>query len=99
MSMAIEELISIDEFCAGHNITISFISNLQQNGLIQTTIVEQRTFIPANQLPTLEKIVRLHYDLEINLEGIETINHLLQRVEAMRSEIISLQNRLRRYEA
>jgi hypothetical protein len=41
----------------------------------------------------LEKFVRLHYDLDINLEGIETINYLLEKIEKMQKEILELRNK------
>lgn len=96
--MAEERFISVDEFCVSHSVEISFISRLEQIGLIQTTIREKSTFVALENLPVLEKIVRMHYDLDINLEGIETIMHLLDKVEGMRSEILVLENKLRRYE-
>ncbi len=91
-------LIAVDEFCANHNIEISFISSLQQTGLIEITTIKETGFIDPNQLLQLEKIVRLYYELDINLEGIETINHLLQRISSMQDEIIALRNKLRIYE-
>ena len=91
-------LISIDEFCASHNIEISFISSLQQSGLIEVTTIEESGFIEADQLQKLEKFIRLYYELDINLEGIETINYLLQRINAMQDEIRILRNRIRLYE-
>ena len=93
-----ENLIALDEFCASHNIEISFISSLQQTGLIEISTIEQTGFIDAGQLQQLEKFLRFYYDLDINLEGIETITHLLQRINSMQEEIISLRNRLRLYE-
>ena len=78
--MQTEYLIAVDEFCANHNIEISFISSLQQTGLIEITTIKETGFIDAEQLQQLEKIVRLYYELDINLEGIETITHLLQRI-------------------
>jgi hypothetical protein len=36
----------------------------------------------------------MHYDLNINVEGIEAITHLLARVEKMQQEIISLKNKI-----
>lgn len=98
MMMTDEELISLEEFCASHNIEISFIISLQQYGLVRTTVKENSAFVPLSELPILEKIIRMHYDLDINLEGIETITHLLQRMDGMRSKIMDLQNKLRRYE-
>ena len=93
-----ENLIALDEFCANHNIEISFISSLQQTGLIEISTIEQTGFIDAGQLQQLEKFLRFYYDLDINLEGIETITQLLQRINSMQEEIISLRNRLRLYE-
>jgi hypothetical protein len=93
-----EDLIAIDEFCTLHEIENSFISSLQETGLIEITTIEERGFINASELEQLEKFIRFHYDLEINLEGIETITHLLQRIISMHEEIITLKNRLRLYE-
>jgi hypothetical protein len=97
--MQTEYLIALDEFCAKQNIEISFISSLQQTGLIEITTVKETNFIEAGQLQQLEKFIRLYYELEINLAGIETINHLLGRIKSLQDEIISLKNRLRFFES
>ncbi|NTW24908.1 MAG: MerR family transcriptional regulator [Lentimicrobium sp.] len=91
-------LVAVDELCASHNIEISFISSLQQNGLIEITTIGQSGFIDAEQLPQVEKFIRFYYELDINIEGIETISHMLDRIRAMQNEIISLRNQLRLYE-
>jgi MerR HTH family regulatory protein len=96
--METEYLIAIDEFCSSHNIEISFISSLQQSGLIEIRTIKESAFIEADQLQQLEKFVRLYYELDINLEGIETINYLLHRINSMQDEITTLRNRLRIYE-
>jgi chaperone modulatory protein CbpM len=93
-----EYLIAIDEFCASHDIEISFISTLQQTGLIEITTIKETRFIDAGQLQQLEKFIRLYYELDINMEGIESITHLLQRINSLQDEIIMLRNRLRLYE-
>ena len=96
--MQIENLIALDEFCAKHEIEISFVDSLQQNGLIEITMIENAWFIDSNQLLKLEKFVRFYYKLDINLEGIETISHLLERVNALQDELTMLKNRLGIYE-
>ena len=93
-----DELILANEFCTRYNIEISFIDALQQFGLIEITSIEQTFYIPQTELQKLEQIIRLHYDLDINLEGIEAITHLLDRVKSLQSEITGLKNRLRMYE-
>jgi chaperone modulatory protein CbpM len=96
--MSKENLISADDFCISHNIEISFISSLHENGLIDVATIDETVYIYPNQLPQLEKISRMHYELGINLEGIETITYLLDRIDEMQNEITLLQNRLRLYE-
>ncbi|HEY5590472.1 MAG TPA: chaperone modulator CbpM [Paludibacter sp.] len=96
--MQSDYLIAVDEFCAKHNIEISFVCSLQQTGLIEITTIEETGFIDVEQLEQLEKFIQFYYELEINLEGIETITHLLQRVNALQDEIITLKNKLGLYE-
>jgi hypothetical protein len=66
--------------------------------LIEITTIKETGFIDAGQLQQLEKFIRLYYELDINLEGIETITHLLQRIKSLQDEIITLKNRIRLYE-
>lgn len=89
-----EELIPAKDFCIHHNVEYSFISSLEHSGLITVTSVKKSSFIHIDEIDKLEKFVRLHYDLDINLEGIETINHLLERIEEMQKEIMQLRNKL-----
>jgi chaperone modulatory protein CbpM len=92
-----EKLHSAEMFCTSHNIEISFISSLQQAGLIEITTINNAPFITSKQIVTLEKIVRFHYELDINVEGIESILQLLMRIESMQNEIVLLKNELRMY--
>ncbi|MEP6951856.1 MAG: chaperone modulator CbpM [Ginsengibacter sp.] len=88
-----EELIPAKDFCIHHNIEYSFISSLEGSGLISIRSVKRSAFIPVDEMHKLEKFVRLHYDLDINLEGIETINYLLEKIESMQQEIVRLKNK------
>jgi hypothetical protein len=96
--MEMQEFIPIDIFCRQHGVDNSFISSLQDFGLIEVMRINEAECISFNQLVEAEKIVRLHGDLEINLEGIDVIIHLLQHIKEMQSEIQALRNRLRVYE-
>ena len=89
-----EDLIPVKDFCIHHNIEYSFISSLENSGLISITSVKRSSFIHVDEMHKLEKFVRLHYDLDINLEGIETINYLLERIGEMQREIVNLRNKL-----
>jgi MerR HTH family regulatory protein len=93
-----ENLIPADEFCSSHHIEVSFIRSLQESGLIEMVVTKDAKYIHTGQLQQLERIVRLYYEMDINLEGIETITHLLQRINSQQHEITTLKNRLRLYE-
>ena len=96
--MSKEDLISAKEFCSSHNLEVSFIYSLQQYGLLEITTIEEIIYLPASELPQAERMARLYNDLGINMEGIDAIKHLLQRVEDMQQEIVMLKSRLRLYE-
>lgn len=97
--MQTDNLIAVNEFCINHNIEISFIISLQQYGLIEITTIKETEFIDAGQLQQLEKFMRFYFELDINLEGIETISHLLQRINALQAENTALRNSLRLYDS
>lgn len=90
-------LIALNEFCASHQVEISFVQSLEEYGLVETVVAGQSLCVYATELPRLERIVRLHRELDINPEGIDVINQLLQRMEDMRHEITELRNRLEFY--
>ena len=94
-----EDLVPVDIFCLHYNIELDFVNALQEFGLIEITIVEDTKFISLHQLNALEKFVRLHYEMGINLEGVDAVTHLLQRLNAMQGEITALKNKLRLYDA
>ncbi|HBG69911.1 MAG: MerR family transcriptional regulator [Bacteroidetes bacterium GWF2_43_63] len=97
--MQTENLIAVNDFCISQDIEISFISSLHQSGLIEIITVQETQFIEINQLQQLEKFIRFYYELDINIEGIETICHLLQRINTMQDEITTLKNKLSLYES
>lgn len=92
------ELIAAGEFCQSHNVEMSFLQALHESGLVDIVTAEEAIFISSDQLPHLEKLVSFHYDMDINLEGIEAIHHLLEQVKAIQDEMRLLKNRLGLYE-
>ncbi len=86
-------LIPAKDLCMYHNIEYSFIHELENSGLISVTSVKQEVFIPEEEMQRLEKFIRLHYELDINVEGLETINYLLEKMEGLQQEILQLRNK------
>ncbi|MDG2052737.1 MAG: chaperone modulator CbpM [Flavobacteriaceae bacterium] len=91
-------LISTQTLCYHYNIEISFVTALNRMGLIQIEIIEEKQFIHQDQISDLEKIIRLHNELNVNLEGIDVVFNLLEKERALRDELNALKNRLRLYE-
>ena len=96
--MIYNNLISIKQFCSHYNIPITFINALKEYDLIEIIIDQNNDYIDMNHINDLEKMIRLHYDLDINLEGIDAIYNLLNQVESLKEEIATLQNKLRLYD-
>jgi len=96
--MQTAKMIPAEEFCFHHHIELSFISLLHDSGLIEITVVDEKIFIYSIQPEVLERLVRLHAELVINLKGVAIVSHLLQRLHDMQRQILSLSNRLRNYE-
>lgn len=92
-------LIPASEFCVHYNIEVSFLHTLQEYNLVPVTVVNETVFIDADDLPNVERIIHLHQDLDINLEGIDVILQLLKRLEHTQNEMLALQNKLRLYES
>lgn len=96
--MSTEQLISIELYCQHEELDIAFVQALKERGLIGLVMQEERIYIEPEQVSRLEQLARLHYELEINLEGLEAISHMLDRMDRMQREMRELQERLRVYE-
>ncbi|PMD96574.1 MerR family transcriptional regulator [Siphonobacter sp. BAB-5405] len=90
------EWIAISDCCTHYNIEISFVDSLQDYGLIEITRIQESQYIHEDRLPALERFIRLHYDLNINLEGIDVITQLVQQVEQLQHEIALLRSQFPR---
>lgn len=95
-----EELhvISIEKISAHFGVPLSFISELEEIKLIEIENYKNVKCIKVSSIQTLEKLIRLHYDLNINIEGLDVINNLLNQVTQLQEENLYLRNRLKRFE-
>lgn len=96
--METTQLISIQQFCTHYNVPVRFINALQEYELIEITISDNQDYLQTNQLNAIEKMMRMHYDLDINFEGIDAIYNLLMQVESLQKDIRELKNKLSFYE-
>ncbi|MDC6389595.1 chaperone modulator CbpM [Maribacter sp. PR1] len=90
--------IYIEEFCTIHNIETSLVHQLVEFEILTLKKTDNKEVIELEELPKLEKMVRLHQELEINPQGLQAIHHLLEQVNKLQEEILALRRKLNRFE-
>lgn len=95
--METNNLIQLAQFCTIHDVDTSFIFALQEFELVEIVVIEETHYLREAQLPEVEKMLRLHYELDINLEGIDAIATLLKRINSLEQELVAAKNKLRVY--
>lgn len=96
--MSTETYIPVQTLCTYYKVESSFFQSLDDAGLIEITTIEKSSFIHENLIKNLDAIVRLHQDLHINFEGIDTVLNLLDKIEKLQHELKITKNRLRIFE-
>ncbi len=77
---------------------LNLINALEESGLIVLTIIDGHKFIHFEQLVEMDRYIHFHYDLEINIEGIDAIMNLLQKVKHLQHEIEVLKTHIHLHE-
>ncbi|WP_027137564.1 chaperone modulator CbpM [Gaetbulibacter saemankumensis] len=96
--MAIPEYIPIAKLSKHYTIEMAFFEKLHNEGLIELITIEKTTCLHQDYLHTFEKIMRIHNDLDINIEGIDVVLNLLNKVDELHNELHQLKSRLNLYE-
>jgi chaperone modulatory protein CbpM len=96
--MSTEKLIQINQLCTHYQVEISLFSQLHEFGFIEIIPIEDLYFIHEDKINIVEKIIRMQKELNINLEGIDTILNLLEKINNLQMELTTVKNRLRLYE-
>ncbi|MCC8145369.1 MAG: chaperone modulator CbpM [Bacteroidales bacterium] len=89
------DYIIIKEYLQLGNVDQQFISLLEENDLIHIYEIENERFLHYDELADIERYARMYYDLSINIEGIDAIHHLLERINQLQNEMKDLRNQLR----
>lgn len=80
------ERISREELVKIYNIEITFFDSLEESGLLKTETENEVKYILYDELSSFERFANWHYDLDVNVPGIEMINGLLQKLEQVSIE-------------
>lgn len=84
------ERISREELVKIYNIELTFFDSLEESGLVKTETENDVKYLLYEELPAFERFTNWHYDLDVNLPGLEVINHLLSKLEELRRENMRL---------
>ena len=96
--MSDEEIIPVEMFCSYYHVELNFVETLESHGLISISYRDNQRFILKEEIAELEKYSRLHYDLSINVEGIDALKNMLEKIRLLQQETEQLRARLRIYE-
>jgi hypothetical protein len=96
--MQTEQLIMVETFCSCHNVEVSFVTSLNDYGLVEIVTKENVAYIPESRLREAEQLVRLHNDLQLTADGLEIVTLLLEQLKEKNEQINLLANKLRFYE-
>ena len=81
-----------------YDIPQSFIDSLSFYELVEVVDMNNNKYIQQDHIKNIEKMMRLHFDLVVNFEGLDVIMHLLDRIDELEKEVIFLKNKLSVYE-
>ena len=96
--MSDEDIIPLETICSYYQVELSFIETLESHGLISISYQENQRFILREEVVDLEKYSRMYYDLNINVPGIDALEHLLEKIKLLQQEAEGLKARLHLYE-
>ena len=95
--METKSLIQIEQLCTNCNIDQSFVLSLHELGHIEVIEEQNGYFIEDSQIKSLETFIYFHTQLDINLEGVDAIAHLLKKVDSLQNELTQLNSQLKFY--
>lgn len=81
------DLIIIKEYCIQSRIEPDFIFQLENEGLIEISEIDNEQYINIAQLNALERYARWHYELSVNVEGIDVMQNMLTKIKELQSEV------------
>ena len=90
--------IPIPLLCSNYEVELSFFTELNDKGLIEITTIEQMPYLHQDEIYDIEKMIRLHHELNVNIEGIDVVFNLLAKVDGLQNELNILRNKLKIYE-
>jgi len=96
--MDTEKYIPVLHLCDLYQLEISFFKELNEEGLIELVSRQNSMYVHEEKLYKVERIIRIHRELNVNIQGIDVVLNLLEKVDTLQNKMYSMQSRLRLYE-
>ncbi|MGJ1203936.1 chaperone modulator CbpM [Sphingobacterium lactis] len=80
-------LFRVIDICRTNNIEQAFIQELHSNGLIEIIVQEEQEYLEEEQVLHVERYSTWHYELELNVQGIEVVHNLIEKIEDLQREL------------
>lgn len=88
------QLTSVAQIIQYYQIDDTSLYYLNESGIIKIIIVEQTEYIHQDDLSDLEKIIRIQQELNINMESMDIVINLIDKIKTLQIENKTLKNLL-----
>jgi len=88
------QLTSVAQIIQHYQIDDTSLYYLNESGIIKIIIVEQTEYIHQDDLSDLEKIIRIQQELNINMESMDIVINLIDKIKTLQIENKTLKNLL-----
>lgn len=93
-----QKFVPVVHLCDMYHIEVSFFKELNDIGLIEIVSSKNVLYLHQDTIVEVEKIIRIHKELDVNIAGVDVVLNLLKKVENLQDELYRIQSRLRLYE-
>ncbi len=89
-----KDRISREELVKRYNIEIRFFDELEEYGLISIEQEDNTKYLIYDELDSFERFANWHYDLDVNLPGLDILNEMMKKLEMLQQENRRLLHRI-----
>jgi len=90
--MDISNYISVNRLCNEYSLDVYFFEYLYNQGIIQLVVWENLEYIELEVLDKVEKLIRIHQDLEVPVNSLDVVINLLEKIETLQKEVNTIRN-------
>jgi hypothetical protein len=76
-------------------IEISSLYHLNESGIIKIFTIEENEYIHHDDLPELERIIRIQQELNISFETMDIVINLIEKIKELQLENDTLKSKLK----